>query len=183
MLQEPCLLLCPQITVLSLAFSDQAFAAEELSEPGHLFRLRIHVGLNQLELPWKTSILDTPLFRHVEPCSRGHRVSHERCATDNWVRKQMKALGEVTGFELPVGPYCFRRGNGEALDSSSEFICRAPPDWENANTRLAQASLATLSATSSYNTPTRASSTRTICRGTSRQTLRPRTEDCDHRRK
>lgn len=33
--------------------------------------------------------------------------------------------GQITGFELPLKPYAFRRGNGEALDSSSEsYSCR-----------------------------------------------------------
>lgn len=36
----------------------------------------------------------------------------------------MKMLGKITGMELPTGPYTFRRGNGEALVSSS-FISEA----------------------------------------------------------
>ena len=33
----------------------------------------------------------------------------------------MVKLGHLTGFELPAGPYIFRRGNSEALDSSSKL--------------------------------------------------------------
>ncbi|KAL9027313.1 MAG: hypothetical protein Q9196_004144 [Gyalolechia fulgens] len=41
---EPCLLLCPYITVLALLFADQAFAAPFLTSPEQLFRLRIAPG-------------------------------------------------------------------------------------------------------------------------------------------
>lgn len=68
---EPCLLLCPHITMLALIFADQAFAVPE-------------------------------------------------ALADSTLRPQMINLGSVTGMELPTGPYTFRRGNGEALDNSSE---------------------------------------------------------------
>ena len=35
------------------------------------------------------------------------------------LRKRLYKVGDVTGIEFPVGTYCFRRGNGESLDSSS----------------------------------------------------------------
>ena len=48
---EPCLLLCPQVMLLSLLFADGAFAASGLTGPEQLFRLRVPDGLNQQELP------------------------------------------------------------------------------------------------------------------------------------
>ena len=47
------------------------------------------------------------------------KVSDTATITDKWLRERMKHLSEVTSFALPVGLYCFRRGNGEALDNSS----------------------------------------------------------------
>lgn len=116
---EPCLLLCPQVMLLSLVFADQAFDAPGLTGPEQLFRLRVPPGLNQQELPIKEEMTGVPLFRRLESTVHGLRVSAAAAATDNWLRGRLASLGAVTGFELPVGPYCFRRGNGEALDSSS----------------------------------------------------------------
>ena len=119
---EPCLLLCPHIVLLGLVFADKAFAAPGLTGPDQLFRLRVPAGLNQQELPIKNSMSEVPLFRRLMRSHYGIEVSDTAAATDKWLRERMKHLGEVTGFALPVGPYCFRRGNGEALDSSSAFL-------------------------------------------------------------
>ena len=118
---EPCLLLCPQIMLLSLVFADGAFAADGLRGPEQIFRLRVRNGLNQQELPIKESMSAVPLFRRLETNVLGLCVSSNAAATDNWLRGALAKLGAVTGFELTVRPYCFRRGNGEALDNSSEF--------------------------------------------------------------
>lgn len=48
-------------------------------------------------------------------------VSSTAAATNNWLRRALAKLGAVTGFELTVRLYCFRRGNGEALDNSSKW--------------------------------------------------------------
>lgn len=45
-------------------------------------------------------------------------VSADLSATDDWLRDKLRTLGDVVGFDLPVGPYCFRRGAGDAFDSS-----------------------------------------------------------------
>ena len=103
--------------LLSLAFADEALAG--LTGPEQLFELRVRPGLNQQEVPIKNSKMETPLFRSLKRSYRGSEVSDTATITDKWLRERMKHLGEVTGFALPVGPYCFRRGNGEALDNSS----------------------------------------------------------------
>jgi hypothetical protein len=108
--------------LLSLAFADGAFAAPELTEPEQLFQLRVPPGLNQLEVPIENSKMEMPLFRSLQRSHHGNEVSDSTTITDKWLRERMKHLGEVTGFSLPVGPYCFRRGNGEALDSSSMYL-------------------------------------------------------------
>lgn len=106
--------------LLSLVFADDAFAACGLRGPADLFRLRVRRGLNQQELPFKESMSAVPLFRRLEKTVRGLSVSSTATATDSWLRGALAKLGAVTGFELTVRPYCFRRGNGEALDNSSE---------------------------------------------------------------
>ena len=111
--------------LLSLAFSDQAFAAPNLNSLEQLFGLR--VGSNQQELP--IPITDTKagewLFRRLESTVHGLSVSPVAPVADNWLRESMARLSAVTSFELLVGPYCFRRGAGEALDSISAFPMRS----------------------------------------------------------
>ena len=118
---EPCLLLCPHITLLALIFADHAFAASELTSPEHLFRLRIPAGQKQLPLPLKEEMKAVPLFRRCKSTVHGVQISDEEALADSTLRPQMITLGSITGMELPTGPYTFRRGNGEALDNSSEW--------------------------------------------------------------
>ena len=118
---EPCLLLCPHITMLALIFADQAFAAPGLTSAEQLFRLRVPAGQKQLELPLKEEMQAIPLFRRCKGTVNGVRISDEEALADSTLRPQMITLGSVTGMELPTGPYTFRRGSGEALDNSSKW--------------------------------------------------------------
>jgi len=117
---EPCLLLCPHITMLALLFADQAFAAPSLTSPEDLFRLRIVPGQKQLLVPLKEEMAERPLFRRCKHTVNGVQMSEEQALADTTLRPQMTTLGSITGMELPTGPYTFRRGNGQALDNSSE---------------------------------------------------------------
>ena len=117
---EPCLLLCPHITMLALLFADQAFAASSLTSPEQLFRLRIAPGQKQLLLPLKEEMAERPLFRRCRNTARNVQISEEEPLADTTLRPQMTNLGTITGMELPTGPYTFRRGNGQALDNSSK---------------------------------------------------------------
>lgn len=116
---EPCLLLCPHLNLLTLIFTDQAFAAPELTSAEQLFRLRIPPGQKQLSIPLKETMLHVPLFRRSEFTVNGVRISDDKALPDSILRSRMITLGSVTGMELPTGPYTFRHGNGEALDNSS----------------------------------------------------------------
>ncbi|KAL8626100.1 hypothetical protein Q9189_008220 [Teloschistes chrysophthalmus] len=118
---EPCLLLCPHITMLALLFADQAFAAPSLTSPEQLFRLRIAPGQKQLPVPLKEEMAERPLFRRCKNTVESVQISEEQALADTTLRPQMTNLGSITGMELPTGPYTFRRGNGQALDNSSEI--------------------------------------------------------------
>ena len=113
---EPCLLLCPHTTFLSLAFLFDAFAVTDLT-PTTLYSLKIPAGQGQLLIPWKESIKDTFLFRKLLRTPLGSEMSDDHLSCD-FLRTQLREVGELTGFAFPVGAYCFRRGNGEALDNS-----------------------------------------------------------------
>lgn len=116
---EPCLLLCPHITMLALIFADEAFAVPELMSAEQLFRLRIPSGQNQLELPFRQEVQGMPVFRRWKSTIHGPQISETEALAYTTLRPQMVNLGTITGMELPTNPYTFRRGNGEALDNSS----------------------------------------------------------------
>ena len=117
---EPCLLLCPQTSLLALAFADDAFAAPDLTSPEKLFRLGVLWGQKQQPVPWKEGKLKTPIFRRSMQTVSGDRISPDEFWTTGVLRSRMITLGNITGMELPTGAYTFRRGNGEALDNSSK---------------------------------------------------------------
>lgn len=64
---------------------------------------------------------ERPLFRRCKNAVRGVQISEAEALADTTLRRQMTALGSITGIELPTGSYTFRRGNGQALDNSSEW--------------------------------------------------------------
>ena len=57
------LVFCPILPLIALAFAD-AFANEGIRAPADLFRLRVEdLDKSYLEVTWKASILDTPIWR------------------------------------------------------------------------------------------------------------------------
>ena len=90
--------------------------------PEKLFKMWVSDGTNELALPLDEDLRSKPIFRKVRSSINGPWVSDNEGATYNWFQTQLKKLGEATGFKLPVGPYAFRRGAGEAFDSSSTLL-------------------------------------------------------------
>ncbi|KAF2752834.1 hypothetical protein EJ05DRAFT_505659 [Pseudovirgaria hyperparasitica] len=118
-LNETCLMLCPHITLLALAFRRGAFAVPDLT-PAQFYDLKVLPGQRQQLIPWKEEVQDDYLFPRSVKTSLGIEVGHDHLPYDS-LRQRLAKIGEVTGMALPVGAYCFRRGNGEALDSSSHI--------------------------------------------------------------
>ena len=106
--------------LLSLLFADNAFAAPDLT-PAYLFALRIPDEKRELVIPIDPSKAELPLFRRTERTVDGISMS-DQPVTENWLRERLRPLGNITSFDWTVKPYCFRRGHGEALDSSSMFL-------------------------------------------------------------
>lgn len=107
--------------LLGLLFDDEAFEAPGLIGPEELFRLRIPPTLNQLVLPLKDSLSQVPLFKNSERTMNGFEMSKTKAMPSGSLRTCFTKWGQITGFELPLKPYAFRRGNGEALDSSGKL--------------------------------------------------------------
>ena len=91
-------------------------------EPDDLFRLSVKEGKGQGPIPLRAELNNIPLFRRAELTVKGTQISTDQSLTDDTLYRQMTDLGKATGMSLPTSAYTFRRGNGEALDSSSRFL-------------------------------------------------------------
>ena len=111
--------MCPHVTFLSLAFLLDAFDVPGLT-PSRLYSTKVLHGKGQQIFPWKHEMEDAYIFRKSVRSTFGVEVSDEHLPYEA-LNTRLKKVGELTGFSLPVGAYCFRRGNGEALDNSSKF--------------------------------------------------------------
>lgn len=109
--KERCLLLCLHITILGMAFGDSAFQNEDL-DPLSIYRLKVLPFQNELNVPWKVSILDELIFGTL---------------TVDAFRKRLKKAGEILGIEVPVNPYAGRRGDAKAFDKSGEHVSSFSP--------------------------------------------------------
>jgi len=105
------------MTFLSLAFLRKAFAVPDLT-PKRLYNLKVPAGQGQQLIPWNDEMNDTCVFRKLNRTALGVEFSDDHMPYST-LRPRLLNFGEVTGIALPVGSYSFRRGNGEALDSSS----------------------------------------------------------------
>ena len=115
---EPCLLLCPHVTFLSLAFLRDAFDVPGLT-PSQVYGSKVLACKGQQLFPWKREIEDAYIFRKSVRSAFGVDMADDHLPYEA-LNTRLKKVGELTGFSIPVGAYCFRRGNGEALDNSSE---------------------------------------------------------------
>jgi Protein of unknown function (DUF3435) len=106
-----------------LAFLYDAFAAPDLT-PESFYNLKVLPGQGEQRMPWKDEMEDVYLFRKSVRTAFGVELSDSQLPY-NALRTRLLKVGELTNFALPVGAYCFRRGNAEALDSSSKFHVRA----------------------------------------------------------
>jgi hypothetical protein len=51
---------------------------------------------------------------------KGVQISNEEILANITLRSQMNHLESIIGMELPIDPYIFRRGNGQALDNNNK---------------------------------------------------------------
>ena len=85
--------------------------------PTTLYSLKIPAGQGQLLIPWKESMKDVYVFRKLLQTPLGVELSDDHLSYD-FLRTQLRKVGELAGFAFAVGAYCFRRGHAEALDNS-----------------------------------------------------------------
>lgn len=111
-------MLSPHAYFLALAFSDEAFASQDLVGPEALSKLRVVDELMEARVPWKEDVLDLHVFRKSHQTVYGTRISREPLPHST-VRPWFRKLGEVTGMDKICHLYVLRYAAGKAFDSSS----------------------------------------------------------------
>ncbi|KAK3060831.1 hypothetical protein LTS18_007591, partial [Coniosporium uncinatum] len=96
---KPCLLLCPHMTFLSLAFLRKAFAVPDLT-PKRLYNLKVPAGQGQQLIPWNDEMNDTCVFRKLNRTALGVEFSDDHMPYST-LRPRLLNFGEVTGIALP----------------------------------------------------------------------------------
>lgn len=90
---------------MQMAFADKAFTREDLT-PAKFWEMEMPPGARSQLVTFRRSILETPLFRD----DNGDVLKYDV------MREHLARLGEATGFEAPLTPYCIRRGVANALN-------------------------------------------------------------------
>ena len=133
------------LLLTELAFADDVFANEGIQRAADLFRLRVEdPGKNNLEVPWKASILGTPIFR-------SWAVERGKSYTSKTISREytdfdfhLKRLGIFAGFPDGVRSCYLRRGAANAIDNP-EVTCRPIPSGQITRSRDQRVPVALLS--------------------------------------
>lgn len=104
-LPNPCLILCPIMSFLTMAFAYDAFAAPNLRSPADLYNIVMPSSRHFVPIPIKEEMMEVPLFRGE--C--GGPLSSAA------IQEQLKRLGKVTGFREVLSTYCIQRGTANAM--------------------------------------------------------------------
>ena len=108
--------MCPITQFLALAFADNAFEAESIKSPDQIFGLDIEEPIECIQLKWKRSRLQTPIFRQAVKTVDGWSTSSSKALNYSTFQYYIGRLGCATGFEEDLSLYCVRRGTGNAVD-------------------------------------------------------------------
>ena len=118
---DPSLILSPQVFLLGLIFADTAFAAPNLRCASQLSGLDIRPGYQQLELLFKPSMLDVPIFRKSVRTGYGYEISPHEPLTYPTLLSLMKVIGLILGLLQPTRPYCLRYNAANEFNQSGEY--------------------------------------------------------------
>jgi hypothetical protein len=102
--------------VISLAFDDKAFGVPDLISPEQLFRLRAKRDKGCQPIPWKSGMLDIPIFRRAIATKQGVRMSPDKALTYKMYHSWVQRLGEALGYLQTLTIYCLRRALGNAIN-------------------------------------------------------------------
>ncbi|KAH8787515.1 C2H2 finger domain protein [Hyaloscypha sp. PMI_1271] len=117
---DPSLILSPHVFLLGLIFADRAFAAPNLRFATQLSGLDIRPGCQQLELLFKPSMLDVPIFRKSVKTGYGYEISPYEPLTYPTLLSLMKVIGLILGLLDPTRPYCLRYNAANEFNKSGD---------------------------------------------------------------
>jgi hypothetical protein len=123
---DPSLILSPHVFLLGLIFADGAFAAPNLRSASQLSGLDIRPGYQQLELLFKPSMLDVPIFRKSVKTGYGYEISPHEPLTYPTLLSLMKVIGLILGLLQPTRPYCLRYNAANEFNQSGEYYAFPP---------------------------------------------------------
>jgi hypothetical protein len=112
------LVFSPHVFLLGMLFSDDAFAAYNLTSPEDLSRLDIPRDHQQLRLNIKQELDDVPLFHKVIRTPQGYKVSPTERLAYSTLLPWIRSLGQITGFAQVTRPYSLRYGGGKAFNDN-----------------------------------------------------------------
>jgi hypothetical protein len=118
---DPSLILSPHVFLLGLIFADGAFAAPNLRSASQLSGLDIRPGRQQLELLFKPSMLDVPIFRKSVKTGYGYKISPREPLTYPTLLSLMRVIGLILGLLQPTRPYCLRYNAANEFNQSGEY--------------------------------------------------------------
>lgn len=100
------IIFCLITAIISLAVSDQAFAAPSLTSASRVFQVKNRGPVKCTPLRWKEEWLKRPVFRRFE----GSVVSQDEPLPYHKLNDDMERQSLDAGHEKPIGPKAFRRG-------------------------------------------------------------------------
>lgn len=108
--------LCPVLSLMSLAFADEAF--EYVKSPEDLQRISVDENRLCYELKWKEGMQKIPIIRKTTATRKARHT--ELSSSLGWTAAiyghLLKGLGKRAGFEQELRIYDLRRGAGNAFD-------------------------------------------------------------------
>lgn len=96
-----------------------------LDSAAKLYSLRVPDGKGQQEVKLKDKLLDKYVFCQVDRETTGYQIVLEKRMTGSTLRSQMRRVGEITGFEDIVKPYCLRYAGAKTFNNSSQYLFRS----------------------------------------------------------
>ncbi len=129
--EHDCLMFCPVLHMLALAFADNAFASDEIQSAQDIYNLTIPDFKESIHLKWKSEWMCRPIFRRACSTIDGPVTSLIKALPHASYASYLSALALGAGFRASLTAYAFRRGAAQVINS--EFPRRLR--WYLANTQ------------------------------------------------
>ena len=111
---------CPAVSLLALAFADNALKEDGIQCAEDLFTLEILHFKEALAIQWKSELSETPIFRR--------QVNGEISDSEPWTaldsNYSLKRLGLLSGYPQSLSSYVLHRGAANAISCDvNDIVC------------------------------------------------------------